>query len=63
MTWQDPNLVSHIQNKLFSKRVGSEGELVVKKISKLLLKVTKSDESDNTECVICPTEWTVLDLG
>lgn len=63
MTWQDPNLASHIQNKLFSERVGSEGELVVK-ISKLLLKVTKkSDVSDNTVCVICPTEWTVLGLG
>lgn len=55
MTWQDPNLASHILNKLFSEEVGGEGELVVK-ISKLLLNVTKSDVSDNMVNVTCPTE-------
>lgn len=55
MTWQDPNLASHILNKLFYEKVGGEGELVVK-ISKLLLKVTKSDVSDDTVSVTCPTE-------
>lgn len=61
MTWQDPNLASHIPNKLFSEKFGGEEELVFE-ISKLLFKVTKSDVSDNTVSVTCPSEWAVLDL-
>lgn len=61
MTWQDPNLASDILNKLYSEKLGGEGELLVK-ISKLLLKVTKSDVSDDTVSVSSPTEWAGLDL-
>lgn len=61
MTWQDPHLASHILNKWYSEKLGGEGELVVK-ISKLLLKVTKSDVSDGTVSVTCSTEWAGLDL-
>lgn len=61
MTWQDPNLATHTLNKLFSVKFGGEGELVFE-ISKLLFKVTKSDVSDDTVSVTCPSEWDVLDL-